>query len=355
MVERLQNINKQLAVQSFASDIKCHTLPSISTAAIAACCSIILSSMPNVLPQHFVHSCINWRWGNLSISCFCHSLYVSLIDFRKCSTSFLHRPRTLCTLVTSSPFLINNCSVCYTREVSNFQQANCIDNISAIVSCSSTYLLWNFPVVKQGGKHFFNGAGIVILRDLKCLETSRLHLELTVYEMHGKQGIRVMLMLWGQQICGHCAILNCSQLLLHNCSNLKVLIWKSHLCKVHTMRSWNLDSAISSKCRKLDSSTILIGCKLWQMNPIVAFTSCLCLQLSQGYGADFAIAPLSVTCFSFVASLLDPAFLSLSLGPWSANSSLWSRWCSRWRWCYRLEIFPEYATTTLHSWQTIFF
>ena len=78
----------------------------------------------------------------------------------------------------------------------NFQQADCIDNVSAIVSCSSTYLVWNFPAIKQGGKHLFERAGIMILRDLLCLETSRLHLELTVYEMHGKGDIRAMLVLW---------------------------------------------------------------------------------------------------------------------------------------------------------------
>ena len=83
----------------------------------------------------------------------------------------------------------------------------------------------------------------MILRDFLCLETSRLHLELVINEMHGKGDVRAMLVLRSPQVCRHCAVLNSFQLLIHNCSNLVVFVWKDLLCKVSTVGK--LESGIS--------------------------------------------------------------------------------------------------------------
>ena len=85
----------------------------------------------------------------------------------------------------------------------------------------------------------------------------------------------------------------------------------------------------------------------------VASTSYLCFTLSFENGVDLASVPLIVSCAdAFTTEAL------LGLGR-SSLSYCWSARCSwaggRWRWDFRLEVLPEYATTARQSRQMVFF
>ena len=85
----------------------------------------------------------------------------------------------------------------------------------------------------------------------------------------------------------------------------------------------------------------------------VASTSCLFFTLSFENGVDLA----SVT---LIVSFVDVFATEALLGPGrSSLSCYWSARCSwawhRWRWDFRLEVLPEYATTARQSRQMVFF
>ena len=110
--------------------------------------------------------------------------------------------------------------------------------------------------------------------------------------------------------------------------------------------SLNLGSAISNNRLNAGSSTTLRGCKR-------RLASCLCFTLSFENGVDLASVPLIVSCVDvFTAeALLGPGQSSLSYC-WSARCS-WAWHC--WKWDFRLEVLPEYATSTWQSQQMVFF
>ena len=108
-----------------------------------------------------------------------------------------------------------------------------------------------------------------------------------------------------------------------------------------------LGSAISNNRLNAGSSTMLRDCKPWQMKFAVVSTSCLCFTLSFENGVDLASVPL-IVCG------IDPFTAEARLGPGRLSlSCCWAWHC--WRWDFRLEVLPEYATTAWQSRQMVFF